>query len=467
MTQAPSIRAPTRRLLGRLAAALALVAVYACARPEPPKRIFLVTIDTLRADHLGLYGYPRGTSPFLDSLGERGVVFESAYASCSHTAPSHASLFTGLQPAQHRLLQNGEALPEPVLTLATLLTERGYKTAGFTTVSFVQGLAAGFEEFSYELTYHDSEVILGRALDWILAQPKETPLFVWVHLFDVHQWNQDDQIDREALREIRTRSKPQGPDLEELLRKEHGTLFEGRIPRAKILRAVDCYDGQILSSDRALADFYAKLEAEGLTEGALWVVTSDHGEGLGNHDHMGHGKTIYNEQTRVPLLFHFADGRYAPRRVEGLFRLVDVAPTIAKLAGASFDAQVLPLAGQSFVDVLADAEHPWPVATAFSQRRPADEMRLRTGWESGEVFALQSESFKVIAKTEGEHEVYDLASDPFEHRNLFADPPAEKERMLRELVRMYREMVRQGEERLGSAEINPEFIEELKALGYL
>jgi len=457
----------TIRLLGRLFAAAALAALCACAPPAPPKRIFVVTIDTLRADHLGLYGYPRGTSPFLDSLGERSLVFESAFASCSHTAPSHASLFTGLQPAQHRLLQNGETLPEPVLTLATLLAARGYKTAGFTTVSFVKGLSAGFEDFSYEQTYHDSSVILDQALDWVQGQDAGASLFVWVHLFDVHQWNEDDQIDRETLREIRTKSSPQGPALEELLRKKHGTLFDGRIPKAKILRAVDRYDGQILSADRRLADFFAQLEAKGLTEDSLWVVASDHGEGLGNHDHMGHGKTIYNEQTRVPLLFYFADGRYEPRRLEGLFRLVDVAPTIAEVAGTSFDAQVLPLAGRSFLGVLADEDRPWPVETAFTQRRPADETRLRLGWEPGEVFALQSRDFKVIAKTEGEHEVYDLESDPFEQHDLARNPPAEKERRLRELVRMYREMVQQGEERLGSSEIHPEFVEELKALGYL
>lgn len=458
----------TAKTIRLLLAATALAAACACAPPEPPKRIFVVTIDTLRADHLGLYGYPRGTSPFLDSLGARGIVFESVFASCSHTAPSHASLFTGLQPAQHRLLQNGETLPEPVVTLASLLKERGYKTAGFTTVSFVKGLSAGFEEFSYEETFHDSAEILGRAEDWVRRQGAEQPFFVWIHLFDVHQWNEDDQIDREALREIRTKSDVEGPELVKLLREKFGDPFAGRIPKAKILRAVNRYDGQILSVDRHLADFFARIEAEGLMDGSLWVVASDHGEGLGNHDHMGHGKSIYNEQTRVPLLFYFADGRYEPRRLDGLFRLVDVAPTIAETAGTSFESQVLPMAGRSFLGVLAE-NRPWTVETAFSQRRPADERRLHLGWEPGEVFALQSRDFKVIAKTEGQHEVYDLGSDPFELHDLAGepDPPAEKERMLRELVRMYRKMVQQGEERLGSSEIDPEFVEELKALGYL
>ena len=94
-----------------------------------PKRIFLITVDTLRADHLGLYGYPRDTSPFWDSLGEAGLVIDSAYSSAAETAPSHASLFTSLQPAQHRLLRNGEKLHESLPTLAKLFQDQGYRSA--------------------------------------------------------------------------------------------------------------------------------------------------------------------------------------------------------------------------------------------------------------------------------------------------------------------------------------------------
>ncbi len=130
------------------AATLLVVAIGGCGAPQtPPQRIILVTIDTLRADHLGTYGYPRGVSPFLDGLADRSVVFDLAFSSCSHTAPSHASLFTSLQPAQHNLLINGEQLDDWLLTIAEVLSQQGYRTAAFTPVKFLNGRAAGFNRF--------------------------------------------------------------------------------------------------------------------------------------------------------------------------------------------------------------------------------------------------------------------------------------------------------------------------------
>ncbi len=455
-----------RHLISALALALA---VCGCGKPAPPQRIFLVTIDTLRADHLGLYGYPRATSPFIDSLGKEGLVFETAFASISHTAPSHASLFTALHPAQHGLLVNGEELHESLLTLAQLYRGQGYRTAGFTTVSFLQGLAAGFDELSYESRFHPASTILGKAREWIRALPAEEKLFVWIHLFDVHEWNQEKHVDPEALRAIRRRNELRGEALLDYLEREHGTKFgQGR---EKVLRSINRYDGQVLSTDQALARFFETLEGEGLADDALWVVTSDHGEGLGNHDYMGHGKTVYNEQIRVPLVFYFSDRRLAPRRVRGLVRLVDVAPTLAEVAGASFDAQVVPTTGKSLLPLMVSDRHGWDVKTVFSQRRPADAKRLSQGWHPGDVFAIQSDRHKVIAYSQGEPELYDLASDPFELHDLAGEPAAgdpgdESARMLEGLIRRYRAMAAQGRD-LGSGIINPEYIEELKALGYL
>jgi arylsulfatase A-like enzyme len=260
---------------------------------------------------------------------------------------------------------------------------------------------------------------------------------------------------------------PDGDALLGFLKEEHGLRLDKRITRRKVLSAVNRYDGQIFSTDRALESFFSTVNAEGLADDALWVIASDHGEGLGNHEHMGHGKTIYNEQTRVPLLFYFSDQRYPPQRVDGLFGLVDVAPTLAEVAGTSFAAAELavPLAGRSFLGVLQGET--WEERPIYTQRRPADELRLSQGWTPGEVFALQTDTLKVIAKTNGEHEVYDLTADPLELQDLINDaPPPGKERMLRELVRLYRRMTEESAA-LDTGGINPEFIDELKALGYL
>ena len=154
---------------------------------SPPDRIFLITIDTLRADHLGTYGYPRGLSPFLDSLAEKGVVFTDAQSSISHTAPSLASMFTGLQPAQHRLLRNGQRLAPAILSLAEVLKEKGYNTAAFTPLRFLRGVSQGFDHFPLN-KYDSAPGILRRASEWLAARPAGEKLFLWVHLYDVHEW---------------------------------------------------------------------------------------------------------------------------------------------------------------------------------------------------------------------------------------------------------------------------------------
>ncbi len=195
-------------------------------------------------------------------------------------------------------------------------------------------------------------------------------------------------------------------------------------------------------------------------------MTSDHGEGLGNHDYLGHGKTVYNEQIHVPLVFYFADRRLEPRRVGGLVQLVDVPPTLAELAGASFDGQLMPPAGRSLVPLFEDPGAAAPARAVFAQRRPADEKRLAHGWRPGEVFALVTDRHKVIAHSEGHDEIYDLTADPFELQNLIDRPSPEQRRLLESLRRQYRAMAAEGEE-LGSGTINPEYVEELKALGYL
>lgn len=457
-------RTPSIPAILALALALAYGALLGCGQPAAPERVFLITIDTLRADHLGLYGYPRGVSPFLDSLGAEGLVFDKAYSSCSHTAPSHASLFTGLQPAQHRVLQNGEGLADSLLTLAELFQKQGYTTAGFTTVAFLKELQAGFDNFHNRTRYFPAEAILGEAMDWIRSRPRDDKLFVWIHLFDVHQWIRRAHLDESALEELQGRSDLAGQELLAYLEREHGTgLARGA---EKIIDAVDRYDGQLLSTDRQLRRFFETLETEKLSDDALWIVTSDHGEGLGNHDYMGHGISIYEEQIRVPLIFHFADQRFPPGRIKSLARLVDIAPTLARLVGTSFADQVIPPVGQSLMPLLKDPNSAWSVRTAFSQRRPADEMRLTQGWAPGDVFALSAERYKVIGHSEGDHEIFDLRQDPFELDNLAADPPEEAARMLEALLRGFRAMNAQGQQ-MGEGTINPEYIEELKSLGYL
>jgi len=448
-------------------AILLLLEMGGCGAPQaPPQRIILVTIDTLRADHLGTYGYPRGVSPFLDDLADRSVVFDLAFSSCSHTAPSHASLFTSLQPAQHNLLVNGEQLDDRLLTIAEVLSQQGYRTAAFTPVKFLNGLGAGFDRFSASRAYEPAEAVLARALEWLEEAGPETRSFVWIHLYDVHEWRAPKHLHRQAVRWVVENAEPRGGKLRSWLREHHGLPADRRESKVPIVRAINRYDGQLYAVDRAMKEFYGGLDARGLLDGSVWFITSDHGEGLGNHHRMGHGKHIYDEQIWVPLLVHSPDSRFVTGRTPAMVRLVDVAPTIAVLAGASMEAQAIPVVGRSFLPLLRDRQEPWTVIETFAQRRPADERRLREGWVPGEVYATRSTTRKLIINTEGSCEYYDLDADPFEINNVCDPLDPDIADLIHLLTGVFDVMQSQGEA-MDSGVASPEVIEELKALGYL
>ncbi len=446
---------------------LLLLAAGSCAAPQPPpQRIILVTIDTLRADHLGMYGYPRGVSPFLDDLADRSVVFEQAFSSCSHTAPSHASLFTSLQPAQHRLLVNGEVLDDQLLTIAELLSQQGYRTAAFTPVRFLNGLSAGFDLFGSSEKYEPAEAVLTRAFEWLEKTSVETKSFVWIHLYDVHEWRVPKRLHRTSVRWVRENATLQRGELQAWLRANHGVPRDLGDLGPSILRSINRYDGQLYAVDEALENFFGKVRALGFADEAIWLFTSDHGEGLGNHHQMGHGRYIYDEEIRVPLLVHSPDGRFKPARVGPMVRLVDVAPMIADLVGADMMEQPIPVVGQSLVPLLRDPRAKWTVNEAFSQRRPADQRRIDTGWVPGDVFATRSRTRKLIINPGGPCELYDLLADPFEIDNICRSTDPEIAALISIQSDRFEFMKSQSEAvRSGSA--SPDVIEELKALGYL
>ncbi len=170
---------------------------------------------------------------------------------------------------------------------------------------------------------------------------------------------------------------------------------------------------------------------------------------------------------RVPLIFHFTDRRAEPRRIKGLSRLVDLGPTLAELVGDSFDAQMIPIEGRSFLPVVKGDRNSYAVDSSFAQRRPTDRKQLREGWRKGDVYSLLTSRYKLIIHTGSGNELYDLESDPLEQVNIIEDAPVEVvEHLVEQLSEQYRRMTGQGE-RLQLGPIDPEHIEELKALGYL
>jgi len=432
---------------------------------SPPDRIFLVTIDTLRADHLGTYGYPRGLLPFLDSLAQKGVVFTDAQSSISHTAPSHASMFTGLQPAQHRLLRNGQKLATGVLSLAEVMKEMGYTTSAFTGAGFLRGVSQGFDHFERAQRYVTAPDVLRQAGEWLAKRPAQEKLFVWIHLYDVHEWIAGERRSDDDYRWMRDED-PTRERLWEYLQQENGLRPTKQWGRAILLDWHHRYDAQIRWVDRELGRFFEAQNASGLGASTAWIVTSDHGEGLGNHETKQHGIEVYREQLRIPLIFHFTAGSIEQgRRVDARVRLVDLGPTLADLVGGDFENQVLPVAGTSLLPLL-EGNGAWHEPPIFAQRRPVDKRRLRWGWPPGDVYSLQLANQKIIVRTAGESELYDLATDPFESDNLFEVDVESSERLRRAAERRFKALTAQGRS-VSGGEIQQEYRAELEALGYL
>lgn len=432
----------------------------------PPDAVVLVTIDTLRADHLGCCGYPRPTSPFIDKLAGEGVVFRRAFASSSHTTPSHASIFTSLHPVQHHALVNGRGLPPSILTMAEMFQEAGWETAGFFSVNYLGELSDGFQTFDWstgKANYYTraADRTVDRALAWLDELPPGARLFLWVHFFDPHE----PYHPREELveRMIPGTEAERAGFLDHLTR-VHGIPADFYRDEEALFRKFDGYDAEIALVDRELGRLYRAFGERDLNGNALWIITSDHGEGMGSHHYIEHSRKIYNEQLRVPLIFHHGAGGLPPGEVGELVRHVDILPTLAELIGFPLEARSPAAQGESLAGVLAGRGRP-PARYAFSQRRPPAG-RGRRRWQPIEMYSLQNADYKYIHHSEGEGEFYHLARDPLETRNLIGEPSPARDRMRRELEEYYG--------RLGSgavsgdeSEVDPKYQETLRTLGYL
>ncbi len=421
-----------RRGIPAVAAALLL---SACG--GRPANVLLVVVDTLRADHTSMHGYEPDTTPRLSALAAEGTVFERAYAPVGLTAPTHASLFTALHPMTHGLVHNGLSLGQEHVTLAEYLAVRGYQTAGITS-SFVLhrrfGLAQGFvhyddafeaSEATVELDEwegHDVEASFDRradhttrrALEWLgNRRNPDSPFFLFVHYFDPH-------APYEPVAAFRSRFAVRSLD--------------------DLDREIAAYDAEIAFTDLAIGQLLDVLDAAGLAEDTLVVVTADHGEGLMQRGYMLHGLSLHEEELHVPLIVRWPGRVRAGRRIAEPVSLLDVAPTVIDLLGLAGPGGAFE--GRSLAGALLDGTPLAPDRALFVYRRDFGPRRLRprtlesdgSGEEAIEVagpqLGVRSGRWKyVISPAEGPPALYDLESDPGEQVNASGAHPEQARRL--------------------------------------
>jgi arylsulfatase len=335
----PSIRRRARFSL-RLSLLPALLVglpagLAACASPPPRASVLLITVDTMRADHLGAYGYSRSTSPRMDALAREGVLFEKAFATVPRTTQSVATILTGLYPKHHRARGLFSVLTDANVTLAEILRAEGYATWAVVSNIFLQpgkGFEQGFDAYSNPRNRFDGDSS-AQVTDEALArlrQAADRPFLLWVHYLDPH-WSYQPgppfatQFDpgyreSEALRRFLAGGLPKGD-----------IIFHNDLPPEDRRHLVALYDGEIAQVDGQVGRLLESIPAA-TRRNLLVILTSDHGESLCEHDYcFAHGETLYEDTLRVPLILSMPGRIAGGRRIPGTVSLMDLAPTILSL----------------------------------------------------------------------------------------------------------------------------------------
>jgi arylsulfatase A-like enzyme len=430
----------------------ALLAACASGRAStrPPPAVVIVSIDTLRPDHLGCYGYAKPTSPRIDGFRREAVLLRRVVAAAPSTLASHAAMFTSLGTQHHGAsVAAGSALYPGVTTLAERLRLAGFATASFNGGGQLHrswGLDRGFD--SYESATDSSSAEIGedtlagqveRARPW-LESVAARPFFLFLHTYEVHHPYTPSPERLQAMEESYAGTLPPTISIRLLEKINSGQHV---LRPGDLAHIVATYDAEIASADEGFGTLLALLRRLGRYDSSIVVLTSDHGEAFGERGRVGwHGDSLYDEQIRVPLIVRMPGGRLAGRTLEAQVRLIDLAPSLLSLLGlpvpSQFSGAAIDFAGG------AAGHPPWAVSSLDGQSSSAAVRTERWKWYEGHL--------------------YDLARDPGETRDVAASHRETERRLAVRLAAI-----------LGSRETptptrvrtSTEVQEQLKALGYV
>ncbi len=476
LESASSSRPPVRRAsrAGRLLGLVFLGTLAGCGGggssfdPSNAPNLVLISIDTMRPDFLGCYGYERDVSPAIDALATEGTVFEDVTSASPWTLPSHATMLTGQYPSTHGVETSERALTETTIT--SWLKQAGYQTFAVANAHNVghprYGLLAGFDpdhavyvpeiEVNGGPIFNRAKLILQHGMRMLDARDPELPFFLFLHFYDVHTDFTPEERWRQAFVE------PYQGDMStvtiEMVKKRNKVLRGQDVFRPEDFAFLEqMYDAEIRTFDERMKVFFDYLEAKGLSDETVVCITSDHGEEYGEHGSILHGRTHYQELVRIPWILR-GPGVPAGQRVERPVHLVDVVPTLLSLAGMPA------LPGVDGYDATLSWRDPSALPSLRYLFSEADHNNLVNGQTRN--------NFKKSVRLEnwvlhynlvtGTKELYDLEKDAFERNDLAAQEP-ERVQQLFEKLEAY--MQREGSAK-DIGEVSAEEQEKLEALGY-
>jgi arylsulfatase A-like enzyme len=383
---------------------------------KPPHGIILISFDTLRADSLGIYGYHRNTSPFIDSFAKESIVFENAIVQAPWTLPSHMSIMTSLYPTSHGVVETNLRLADEHVTLAELLRAGGYQTAAFTSggpMSEVYGFDQGFD--TYDHKWITIEQLLPKVKKW-LDTNKSNPFFVFIHSFDIHY-----------------PYKPP-PPFNAIF---HDFPYTGRlIPSSKTLNAIGkkklkvndedlrhfraFYDGGIRYADEKIGEFLSYLRDSGLEDRSLIIITSDHGEEFKEHGSVLHNQLYYRPNLQVPLIMRIPNYPRREIRISEFVQSIDVLPTILGAARLPAHPQAQ---GRNLLPSIKRHKNffnrfLWKITHPFTK----DSHISFSEHHKTESYSVMTDSYQLIYDSRSESmQLFNLKDDPLEQEDIASD----------------------------------------------
>jgi len=456
--------------------------------------LLIIVLDAVRADHLSCYGYPRKTSPNIDSLSSEGTLFKHAYSQSSCTVPAVHSMLTSLYPSRHRIFLFDEDLPPDTTTLFSVLKERGFATAVISESPFVERRFAFTGGVDYIFT---SGLLLNKNTRWARESLRmfyevRDSIKVFLHKYVISKDKRSvlyfrkfyaKQVLRESVSWLRrNRDNPfclyvhfMGGHYPYNPPSPYGDLFfeegmtkvpkyeereesAGTISGPRLKGAISQYDGLIAFYDELTGSLVRELKDMGLYENTVIVITADHGEAFFEHGRSTHGHYMYEEIVHIPLMMIFPSRQGKGTAFDGLVQHIDLMPTVLDALGAEMPEEI---DGKSFLGVLESGGD-------VMDRIAYSELQDREG---GKFFAVREEDHKLVVNDLPGHrsvELYNIAEDPAERHDIADAEPSETARMSK-ILEDYRAAGRGAGKEANTRKIKltPAFIEDLKSLGYM
>ncbi len=411
--------------------------------------VVLISIDTLRRDHVSVYGYPRQTTPGLKALAEEAVVFEDAVSTSSWTLPAHASLFTSTYPSIHGAVNMDVGLATSWPSLPSIFQESGFTTQAFVTHLYLSGeygFKKGFDRHEY-LEETRAEELTDRAINFLTAHGDKN-FFLFVHYYDPH-WHYDPPAPFNTVFDALYDGDVTGVwwDFKDL---DADSITSRDRHHIEAL-----YDGEILYTDRQIERLLRKMKQLDMFDNSLIVVTSDHGEEFLDHGAWEHQKTLYEEQLRIPLIIKYPESEDGGQRVYEQVSLIDVAPTLVRAMGISTPSS---FQGRDLRGALEERSESW--ASTEHTIDGSRKIAVRRGINSSKaIFSIKDEHIST--------EVYDLENDPRELNSVVDETLyLELENRLIKFITAA-QITNSSRKTSPAVKLEPKELNKLRALGYI